>query len=68
MVIRTVLGVKEEEHKLLPQKPPLEILKNMMNCGMVSVVPWVYVRFPLSPFRTFTVFTDTIVSFKVGII
>lgn len=39
MVIRTVLVVKEEEHKLLPQKPPLEILKSMMNCGTVSVLP-----------------------------
>jgi len=38
-VVRTVLVVKEEEHKQLPQKPPLEILRSMTNYGMVSVLP-----------------------------
>jgi len=38
MVTKTVLVVKEEELKLLPQKPHLGILKSMMSCGTVSML------------------------------
>lgn len=68
MGIRTVLGVKEEEHKLLPQKPPLGILKNMMNCGMVSVVPCYMLDFLSVPQNFPNVYCHYSVSFKAGIV